>query len=471
MPNGASVTEVRRSSARLRAKERVALPATSLFLAGALVLTIIANGGSPIRTVRVGAPSAGEQLALRTGQLSNAATTEELIPYYLGLTAIALGTALLAGPRRRCFGVVVWCLCIGIYMAMSSLWSYAPLSTLNSAWAIGFTSPCAAVIAMAIGGQSSSNRLAKSLLRVLLGIAVLVTLLRVPNGLLDRSAPFFICGPIVWGWLMAVGILCVMQCWGAVSFATKALSIPLLVIGLIASGSRGALVSLLVAVGYLCWQRGKKARFALVVVVAIVGASMLFAATHEHSEASPRLVVAVSDTFRVLMDDETALADHPLFNRWGHLSFAMPRSFEGWLMGNGPRHFGAVETTESLGYPHNVFIDLLDSYGIAAPTALALLILCALRRACAFLGSVIVLFTFALCSSGDLSYLRYLLPWCLLAIYRGADQVRPMHPSAPSRLLKKSVESVHPEKSGGAPRANLRSCEDEASRIVRCGAT
>gem|GEM_PF-4061913 len=470
MPDGASVTEVLRSSARLLAKERIALPATSLFLAGALVLTIIANGGSPIRRVLVGAQSAAEKLALRTGQLSDAATTVELIPSFLGLAAIALGTALLSGPRRRCFGVVVWCLCIGIYMAMSSRWSYAPLSTLNNAWAIGFTSPCAAVIAMAIVGQSSSNRLAESLLRVLLGIAILVTLLRVPNGLLDRDAPFFICGPIVWGWLMAVGILCVIQCWGAVSFATKALSIPLLVIGLIASGSRGALVSLLVAVGYLCWQHVKKARFALVVVVAIVGASMLFAATHAHSEASPRLVVAMSDTFHVFMDDETALADHPHFIRWKYVSFAIPRSFEDWLMGNGPEHFGAVEPTGILVYPHNVFIDLLDSYGIAAPTALALLILYALRRACAFLGSVIILFTFALCFSGDLSYLRYLLPWCLLVIYRGADQVRPMHPSAPSRLLKKSLESVHPEKSGGAPRANLPSCEDEARRTVRCGA-
>ena len=101
----------------------------------------------------------------------------------------------------------------------------------------------------------------------------------------------------------------------------------------------------------------------------------------------------------------------------------IPDNLESWILGNGARHFGYVEPTGLLQYPHNVYLETLDYYGVIAMLVLIFVVVKAMWVATRFFKSMVIFFSLALCLSGDLSYLRYLLPWCLLVLM-GASKSR-----------------------------------------------
>ena len=123
------------------------------------------------------------------------------------------------------------------------------------------------------------------------------------------------------------------------------------------------------------------------------------------SDFESRLIYTLSDLNTVLSNV-----------RFEHLGLVIPDNPETWILGNGARHFGFVEPTGLLQYPHNVFLEALDYYGVIAMLVLMFVVVKAMWVATRFFKSMIIFFSLALCLSGDLSYLRYLLPWCLLVL-------------------------------------------------------
>ena len=369
----------------------------NLLLACLLWSTILTNGGSPIRTVTLGSQKTGEAIAFRTTYLSDTAVQQVFAPGFLVEAGLLLITVLSMGHRYVIVAASAITMLVGILVAISSLNSFNQLSTLNDAWAIGFTIPCAMIFADKLISNNTKSAFQISTLWLFVILCIIIGLLRLPNGLFNRDAPFYVCGPIVWGWLMAAGILCLLDVRSSLPKLQQVLFFSILGAGLLMSGSRGPILCLTFSWFFVIRFRLSEYKqiFALAAVITVLISTI---------DIEKRLIFALSDW------------DGLNNVRFKNIQLVIPDNFESWILGNGVRHFEAVEPTGLLLYPHNVFLEALDYYGVIVMLVLIFVVVKAMLVATPFLKSIIIFFSLALCLSGDLSYLRYLLPWCLLVL-------------------------------------------------------
>lgn len=377
----------------------------NLLLACLFWSTILTNGGSPIRSVLLSSQTYSQMIGLRITNLSDEAVQQVFIQEYLVVAGLLLITALAMRPRRIIKKVSAITMFFGILVAISTLTSFNQLSTLNDAWAIGFTIPCAMVFADKLISSNIKSAFQISTFRLLVILCIVVGILRLPIGLFDRDAPFYVCGPIVWGWLMAVGILCLLDVRSGLPKLQQVLYFSVLGSGLLMSGSRGPVLCLIFS--YVCASPFRLSKYTQILVLAAVLTILISISDFEN-----RLIYTLSDLNTVLSNV-----------RFEYLGLVIPDNPESWILGNGARHFGFVEPTGLLQYPHNVFLEALDYYGVIAMLVLMFVVVKAMWVATRFFKSMIIFFSLALCLSGDLSYLRYLLPWCLLVLM-GASKSR-----------------------------------------------
>lgn len=401
-PNLVSTVPVYRTHLRfLIAKQRF-LPAqimlSNLLLACLFWTTILTNGGSPIRSVLLSSQTYSQMIGIRTTNLSDGAGYQVFIPGYLVVAGLLLTTAFAMRPRRIIIKVSAITMFFGILVAISTLTSFNQLSTLNDAWAIGFTIPCAMVFAVKLISSNIKGAFQISTVQLLVILCIVVGILRLPSGLFDRGAPFYVCGPIVWGWLMAVGILCLVDVRSGLPKLQQLLYFSVLGSGLLMSDSRGPVLCLIFS--YVCTSPFRLSKYTQILVLAAVLTILI-----STSDFESRLIYTLSDLNTVLSNV-----------RFEYLGLVIPDNPESWILGNGARHFGFVEPTGLLQYPHNVFLEALDYYGVIAMLVLMFVVVKAMWVATRFFKSMIIFFSLALCLSGDLSYLRYLLPWCLLVL-------------------------------------------------------
>ena len=401
-PNLVSTVPVYRTHLRfLIAKQRF-LPAqimlSNLLLACLFWTTILTNGGSPIRSVLLSSQTYSQMIGIRTTNLSDGAGYQVFIPGYLVVAGLLLTTAFAMRPRRIIIKVSAITMFFGILVAISTLTSFNQLSTLNDAWAIGFTIPCAMVFAVKLISSNIKGAFQISTVQLLVILCIVVGILRLPSGLFDRGAPFYVCGPIVWGWLMAVGILCLVDVRSGLPKLQQLLYFSVLGSGLLMSESRGPILCLIFS--YVCTSPFRLSKYTQILVLAAVLTILI-----SISDLESRLIYTLSDLNTVLSNV-----------RFEYLGLVIPDNPESWILGNGARHFGFVEPTGLLQYPHNVFLEALDYYGVIAMLVLLFVVVKAMWVATRLFKSMIIFFSLALCLSGDLSYLRYLLPWCLLVL-------------------------------------------------------
>jgi len=370
----------------------------NLLLACLFWSTILTNGGSPIRSVLLSSQTYSQIIGLRTTNLSDEAVQQVFIQEYLVVAGLLLITAFAMRPRRIIIKVSAITIFFGLLVAISTLTSFNQLSTLNDAWAIGFTIPCAMVFAVELISSNIKSAFQISTFRLFVIICIVVGILRLPSGLFDRDAPFYVCGPIVWGWLMAVGILCLLDVRSGLPKLQQVLYFSVLGSGLLMSDSRGPVLCLIFS--YVCASPFRLSKYTQIFALAAVLTILISISGLEN-----RLIYALSDWNTVLSNV-----------RFKYLGLVIPDNPESWILGNGARHFGFVEPTGLLQYPHNVFLETLDYYGVIAMLVLIFVVVKAMWVATRFFKSMIIFFSLALCLSGDLSYLRYLLPWCLLVL-------------------------------------------------------
>jgi hypothetical protein len=337
-------------------------------------------------------------IGLRTTNLSDEAVQQVFIKEYLVVAGLLLIAAFAIRPRYTLVKVSAITMFFGILVAISSLSSFNQLSTLNDAWAIAFTIPCAMVFAVKLISSNIKSAFQISTFQLLVIICIVVGILRLPSGLFDRDAPFYVCGPIVWGWLMAVGILCLVDVRSGLPKLQQVLYFSVLGSGLLMSGSRGPVLCLIFS--YVCVSPFRFSKYTQIFALAAVLTILI-----SKSGLENRLIYALSDWNTVLSNV-----------RFEYLGLVIPDNPVSWILGNGARHFGFVEPTGLLQYPHNVFLEALDYYGVIAMLVLMFVVVKAMWIATRFFKSMIIFFSCALCLSGDLSYLRYLLPWCLLVL-------------------------------------------------------
>jgi hypothetical protein len=225
----------------------------------------------------------------------------------------------------------------------------------------------------------------------------------------------------------------------------------LLLLGLLLSASRTCVIAGSLGVGYLIWTDDYRARHLARLVLIAAVPSILLVSWSNWQSLGP-----------LLYKENSVLSERESVFR-AHIDFATQHPLSGNL---GVKYFVAVGSDPDRLYSaHNSFLQVLSSCGVPF---LVWLIYITTRVKWCRLKCVIPL---VVASMGN------------VLIFNGASLVDQifwatvlLSPSDPiqtfpsSRLLKKSRDSAHSEKSAGRSRANLPACEEDPRVGRRCGA-
>jgi len=255
--------------------------------------------------------------------------------------------------------------------------------------------------------------MAKGLFQILFLVLVVTVMYKIPRGLFDRGVYVFN-GPIIFGWLMAMGALVACYLFLIQKNFSAIFYLAVFSVGVVLSFSRGPMVAFAVSlIVMLVADRRvslfRSTKLAVAMVVALVGVVYIFRDAFFASrlaEYGNSVLGGAEISREVLLGSRSTLYYEGIDALAGNLAF-----------GIGGANF--PDYSRFFGYPHNVHFEVLVEYGIFAFLAHVALVVWMLRKSSGLLRALIVLFTVALSLSGDLSYIRYILAFGLPAILFG----------------------------------------------------
>lgn len=226
---------------------------------------------------------------------------------------------------------------------------------------------------------------------------------------MDRDVSYLLNGPIVFGWLMGIGGLCAFFVAMKTRSATDWLQVAGLGFGVLMSDSKGPIIAFVLCAAFYyvsilgvgAMRRAAKVvcgAFVLAVVGCLAGEGellsgtrlgLLFEVVSEGTNASEGSVGVRAAAFEQAL--ELAL---DLLHRY--------------------RTGGVCCPHPALMYPHNVHLEVLLEYGLLPFVAYGGLIAAAMYMANASIRTLILFVVICLSFSGDVSYLRFLLPLLFL---------------------------------------------------------
>lgn len=233
------------------------------------------------------------------------------------------------------------------------------------------------------------------------------------GGVMDRDIPYLLNGPIVFGWLMGMGALCALYLFILERGLVNALGSICLSLGVLWSGSKGPILAyalstifLYIAVGGFTFA---KLRLITVLGLTAVAAILLVDPADSLSESRFGLLVDIYENGINYSEGSVGV-------RLAAQESAVGLIQENPMTGIGPGGF--AEHDPLLMYPHNVHLEVLLEYGLFIFTAYALFMMHGVARGNPLIRSIVLFFVISMSFSGDLSYLRYLLPFLLLSTLR-----------------------------------------------------
>ncbi len=239
-------------------------------------------------------------------------------------------------------------------------------------------------------------------LAVILFVVLLATLLFKiwHNGLLDRDLAYIANGPIVFGWLMGIGGLAAAYTYLKTQRMSSLLLWGSLSVGVLWSVSKGPILAYLISCAYLMLMF---ARYCLLLkCILIFGAALKII---EFDETRFMLVAT-------LMESEIDYSEGSVGARLASYETAWQLIRSNYLVGIGAGNFAIYEPL--LMYPHNVHLEILLEYGIFAFFIYLILLCRAIFFGESWVRAISIFMTISMLFSGDVSYIRYILPFLLL---------------------------------------------------------
>jgi len=254
--------------------------------------------------------------------------------------------------------------------------------------------------------------LAKAYSQVLVVVLLLTVLYRLPYGLFDRSVYLFN-GPIVFGWLMATGVLCSTYLFIMQRKLASIAFIALFVVGTLLSFSRGPIVALIASLPFLFFVKVGMSRVRLLVTFAAAAVGVaVFVVVFNDEVQSSRL-----STLSLMLMSGSDLEIGEFFGARSILyEIGYDASIDNLLFGIGGANFPSY--ARGFGYPHNVHFEVLIEYGVFAAIAHVTLLGVALKKATPLTRVLIIFGIVTVFFSGDLAYIRYVLVFALASFFR-----------------------------------------------------
>lgn len=245
--------------------------------------------------------------------------------------------------------------------------------------------------------------------RVLLIVLMFTIAYKSRFDLLDRDVPYMFNGPIVFGWLMGLGALSAVHLMLQHRSWLWAIGALALTGGVFWSGSKGPILAYFLSGFFLYVSSARNSR-RLLLQLLCMGITLILVSYYLDlyalmSETRFGLLLQIADVGVDVTEGSVGV-------RVSSYEDALRLIGQNIPFGIGPGNFALIN--RELMYPHNVHLEILLEYGLVPFLAYVAAIVYALAKSGQLLRSIILFFLICMTFSGDVSYLRFLLPFILL---------------------------------------------------------
>ena len=332
--------------------------------------------------------------------------------YFAFMAILLLITPFIRVNRSVLFPIIILIfgfLILGVIGYASSM----PLFVFSKAWGAFMASGFAFIFMHHLIQHTGLSGLAQGFVRIMLTVLGLTLLFKAAQGgLMDRGVLFILNGPIVFGWLMGVGALCSIYILSLKRNLINFLIVIGLSLAVIWSGSKGPIIAYFLSAIFMYvynggFRVGKVIQvwlFSILVVLVIIQTGVI-------EEILESRIGTLFDVFNNGIDYSEGSVGVRLASYQTSLELISENLFSG--IGSGV----FAEYEPKLMYPHNVHLEILLEYGLVIFVFYALLLIRGVVYGSLLIRSVIIFFVICMSFSGDVSMLRYLLPFLLINIF------------------------------------------------------
>jgi hypothetical protein len=284
----------------------------------------------------------------------------------------------------------------------------------TKAWGGGLASGFVFIFMVHLILHLGMRGLALGLTRIMFLVLVVTALFKASvGGVMDRDIPYLLNGPIVFGWLMGLGALCSVYVLTLERSLFNALICICLSLGVLLSGSKGPILSFAFSAIFLYFTVGgfTFTKLRLIAGLGLLAIAAIFLSDSANSLSESRFGLLVD-----IYDNGINYSEGSVGVRLAAHESAVGLIQENIMTGIGPGRF--AEHDPMLMYPHNVHLEVLLEYGLVIFTVYALFIIFGITQGDPLIRSIVLFFVICMSFSGDVSYLRYLLPFLLLHTLR-----------------------------------------------------
>lgn len=328
---------------------------------------------------------------------------------YLAITAaLVLITPLIRGSGRVVPQLIVLGFCL-LILGVIGYSSTMPEFVYSKAWGGFLASGIVLLYVVHLRLNVGFRGLAAGLARIMFVVLCATFLFKAwQRGIMDRDIPYLLNGPIVFGWLMGIGALCAVYVFILKRGLINALIAACLSLGVLWSGSKGPILAYVTSIIFLYLAEGgvtlpKLWRISILGLVAVT--FLLLVPTDSFSDSRVGLLVEI-------YEDGINYSEGSVGVRLASYENAAALISDHPMMGIGSGAFAKYEP--ELMYPHNVHLEVFLEYGLVIFAAYTLFLLYGLVNGNPLVRSIIIFVAICMSFSGDVSYLRYLLPFLLL---------------------------------------------------------
>lgn len=255
---------------------------------------------------------------------------------------------------------------------------------------------------------------AKLIVKAGLLVLLLTIIYKILFGFWNRGVRFFLNGSIVFAWLMSFYALLAFFIFNKIKSFFYLIAFFLFSLSVVWAESKGALISLILALIFYMVSDGKnhiKIPVLFLIVITIFFRDVIVSNLSLMLEGS-----RFSAILRVISSDVNSQDAGSITVRQDMLVESYGYFVDNWLSGIGLGNY-QFYTVYGFPYPHNIHMEVFLECGLFVGLIYIIFLLASFVVSPKIIKSAIILFFIAGCFSGDITYLRFLLFICLLGLY------------------------------------------------------
>ena len=301
--------------------------------------------------------------------------------------------------------------CFPILVA-GTIASLSPWQAIEKLDGVLFGTSFLAILYLMILNRIGEERVRGLFLSVCVLVLFCTLVYKAKFGFFDRNVRFFLNGPIVYGWIMALAAVAAFAHWFEFRKRYYLLLFAIFTAALVWTESKGPLLAFFGSLLFFGLSAAKRSPKTILAIVALGAALsyLLYPLLLSRVEGTRLEAIARIFEWSFSDNDQGSVGDRVELYR-----YAMSLILENPTIGIGIGNFRYGQYI----YPHNIHLEIFVELGVLVGLAHLIFVSASFFRSPLLYRSLIVLFVLCGCFSGDMSYLRFLYCFCLVGIYLG----------------------------------------------------